>query len=172
MFQNVAASKDKTSTLLVSSKGQTIRPARRFASQAGHGRARDCKSLKKLTAQPAGGTARGHRRGQQPGGSDQAAVAGVARDLESFYRRRCSLRRGCAVEDALDTNVLVRFFVDDPDDAQAAKQRPYALQALSQRCFVPITVVLELEWVLRGFYELGPKDVARVRRRRPSSTSR
>jgi predicted nucleic-acid-binding protein len=63
---------------------------------------------------------------------------------------------------ALDTNVLARFFVDDPDDAQAAKQRPYALQALAQRCFVPITVVLELEWVLRGFYELGPKDVARV----------
>ena len=27
---------------------------------------------------------------------------------------------------ALDTNVLARFFIDDADDAQAAKQRPAA----------------------------------------------
>ena len=31
---------------------------------------------------------------------------------------------------ALDTNVLARFFVDDADDAQAAKQRPAAVAAL------------------------------------------
>lgn len=65
---------------------------------------------------------------------------------------------------ALDTNVLARFFVDDPDDAQAVRQRPAALAALSQRCFVPMSVVLELEWVLRGFYELPRRDVARVLR--------
>jgi predicted nucleic-acid-binding protein len=33
---------------------------------------------------------------------------------------------------ALDTNVLARFFVDDADDAQAAKQRPAAVAALSE----------------------------------------
>jgi predicted nucleic-acid-binding protein len=65
---------------------------------------------------------------------------------------------------ALDTNVLARFFVDDPDDAQAAKQRPAAIAALSQRAFVSVTVLLELEWVLRGFYALPPKDVSRVLR--------
>ena len=46
---------------------------------------------------------------------------------------------------ALDTNVLARFFVDDPDDAQAAEQRPAAIEALSQRAFVSVTVLLELE---------------------------
>lgn len=65
---------------------------------------------------------------------------------------------------ALDTNVLARFFVDDPDDAQAARQRPAAVKALSQRSFVCVTVLLELEWVLRGFYGLPAKDVSRVLR--------
>jgi predicted nucleic-acid-binding protein len=65
---------------------------------------------------------------------------------------------------ALDTNILARFFVDDPDDPEAAAQRPAAITAVSERSFVPVTVVLEFEWVLRGFYELPPKDVARVMR--------
>ena len=65
---------------------------------------------------------------------------------------------------ALDTNVLARFFVDDPEDAQAARQRPAAVAALSERCFVSVTVLLELEWVLRGFYELPAKDTSRVLR--------
>lgn len=65
---------------------------------------------------------------------------------------------------ALDTHVLARFFVDDPEDAQAARQRPAAVAALSERCFVSVTVLLELEWVMRGFYELPVKDVSRVLR--------
>jgi predicted nucleic-acid-binding protein len=63
---------------------------------------------------------------------------------------------------ALDTNVLARFFVDDEDDAQAAKQRPAAVAALSERAFVSVTVLLEFEWVLRGFYGLPLKDISRV----------
>ena len=55
---------------------------------------------------------------------------------------------------ALDTNVLVRLLVnDDPPQAQ----QPAALIDASVACFVPITVVLELEWVLRGAYKL-PRD--------------
>ncbi len=65
---------------------------------------------------------------------------------------------------ALDTNVLVRFFVDDPEDAQAAKQRPAAIAALAERSFVSVTVMLELEWVMRGFYELPGRDISRVLR--------
>ena len=65
---------------------------------------------------------------------------------------------------ALDTSVLARFFVDDADDAQAAKQRPAAIAALAGRSFVSVTVLLELEWVLRGFYELSTKDISRVLR--------
>ena len=65
---------------------------------------------------------------------------------------------------ALDTNVLARFFVDDADDAQAAKQRPAAVAALSERSFVSVTVLLELEWVMRGFYELPTREISRVLR--------
>lgn len=63
---------------------------------------------------------------------------------------------------ALDTNVLARFFIDDADDAQAAKQRPAAVAALAERSFVSVTVLLELEWVMRGFYELPTGDISRV----------
>ena len=65
---------------------------------------------------------------------------------------------------SLDTNVLARFFVDDPADADAARQRPAAIQALSERAFVPLTVILELEWVLRGFYDLPRGEVVEVLR--------
>ena len=65
---------------------------------------------------------------------------------------------------SLDTNVLARFFVDDSDDAQAAKQRPAAVRALSERAFVSVTVLLELEWVMRGFYTLPRRDIARALR--------
>lgn len=65
---------------------------------------------------------------------------------------------------ALDTNVLARFFIDDADDAQAARQRAAAVAALSERSFVSVTVLLELEWVMRGFYELPTRDISRVLR--------
>ena len=65
---------------------------------------------------------------------------------------------------ALDTNVLARFFIDDVDDAQAANQRPAAIAALAERSFVSVTVLLELEWVMRGFYELPRRDISRVLR--------
>jgi predicted nucleic-acid-binding protein len=63
---------------------------------------------------------------------------------------------------ALDTNVLARFFVDDPDDAQAAKQRPAAVAALSGRAYVCVTVLLEFEWVLRGFYALPRRVIVEI----------
>jgi len=62
---------------------------------------------------------------------------------------------------ALDTNILARFYVDDPGDPEAAKQRPVAYQVITKgpSLFVPLTVTLELEWVLRAFYRF---DAARV----------
>ena len=63
---------------------------------------------------------------------------------------------------AVDTNVLARFFINDPDDAEAALQKPAAVAALSQPVFVPITVTLEFEWVMLGFYELPRADIERV----------
>jgi predicted nucleic-acid-binding protein len=59
---------------------------------------------------------------------------------------------------AVDTNVLVRLIVDD-DPAQAdAAQRAMAAESV----FVPKTVVLELEWVLRSVYELSSTTIATV----------
>ncbi|EAQ75945.1 MULTISPECIES: type II toxin-antitoxin system VapC family toxin [unclassified Synechococcus] len=57
---------------------------------------------------------------------------------------------------ALDTNVLVRLLTnDDPEQAERAAH----LIDRSSACFVPITVTLELEWVLRGAYRLSPEAV-------------
>jgi predicted nucleic-acid-binding protein len=63
---------------------------------------------------------------------------------------------------AVDTNILARFFIDDPDDPEAARQRAPATRAMSAPIFVPITVILELEWVMRGFYSFAPAEVRRV----------
>jgi predicted nucleic-acid-binding protein len=65
---------------------------------------------------------------------------------------------------AVDTNVLARFYVDDPGDPEAARQRPIArrIMTASPSLFVPITVVLELEWVLRAFYRFDAAQVVRV----------
>ena len=59
---------------------------------------------------------------------------------------------------AVDTNVLARFYCDDPDDPEAARQQVRARRVMleSPAVFVPVTVVLELEWVMRGFYDLPP----------------
>lgn len=57
---------------------------------------------------------------------------------------------------ALDTNLLARLVTND--DPQQAQQVADLIDA-SAACFVPITVVLELEWVLRGAYKLPPTAV-------------
>jgi len=59
---------------------------------------------------------------------------------------------------AVDTNILARFYCDDPADREAERQRPLARRVMveSASVFVPLTVVLEFEWVIRGFYEQPP----------------
>jgi len=58
---------------------------------------------------------------------------------------------------ALDTNVLVRIITND-DSAQAA--RAAAFLRAQERVFIPKTVLLELEWVLRSAYRIGPMTIA------------
>jgi len=55
----------------------------------------------------------------------------------------------------LDTNVLVRWLLDD-DKKQAARVQMLFEETRANRAtlFVPSTVVLELEWVLRARYQL------------------
>lgn len=61
---------------------------------------------------------------------------------------------------ALDTNVLVRYVVQD-DDAQLAAARRLIRKCVEagQTLFVPVTVALELEWVLRASFEYAKDEV-------------
>jgi len=67
---------------------------------------------------------------------------------------------------ALDTNILARFYVDDPGDPEAVNQRPIAQRIIVEGSplFVPLTVILELEWVLSAFYGFKREAFARVTR--------
>jgi predicted nucleic-acid-binding protein len=54
---------------------------------------------------------------------------------------------------SLDTNVLVRFLVrDDADQAAAATSLIRSAVRKGEPLFVPVTVLLELEWVLRSAF--------------------
>ena len=54
---------------------------------------------------------------------------------------------------ALDTNILVRFLVED-DAAQlnAARKLVRACVSAGEVLYIPVTVALELEWVLRSSF--------------------
>ena len=61
---------------------------------------------------------------------------------------------------SLDTNVLVRYLVQDDDRqfALAEKLIQAALRA-GQKLYIPITVMLELEWVLRSNFGFGKDQI-------------
>lgn len=60
---------------------------------------------------------------------------------------------------AVDTNVLVRYATnDEPRQARQAAD----LLARDETVFVPKTVLLELEWVLRAVYDLPAKSIHRA----------
>ena len=61
---------------------------------------------------------------------------------------------------ALDTNVLVRYVVqDDSGQLAAAKRLIGRCVAEGQSLFIPVTVTLELEWVLRASFGYEKDDV-------------
>lgn len=58
---------------------------------------------------------------------------------------------------ALDTNVLARFYLnDEPAQAQIA-----ARLLMEEDVFIPKTVLLELEWVMRGAAQVPAAGIAR-----------
>lgn len=61
---------------------------------------------------------------------------------------------------AIDTNILVRYLTGD-HPAQSARAREIVD---GQPVFVPVTVVLETEWVLRSAYGYQSEEVARALR--------
>jgi len=66
---------------------------------------------------------------------------------------------------ALDTNILARAIAieTEADAATLAQQRhAQALLSSGQDMFVPITVIEELEWVLRGIYEMPADEITAV----------
>jgi predicted nucleic acid-binding protein len=61
---------------------------------------------------------------------------------------------------AVDTNLIVRYLTGDHP-----KQSPRARALIDgEPVFVGVTVVLEVEWVLRSTYEYRPADVTRALR--------
>ena len=64
---------------------------------------------------------------------------------------------------ALDTNVLVRYLVED-DKAQSAKARALVNRAVAnhESLFVPDIVVCETVWVLTAAYEVTRAEVRRI----------
>jgi len=66
---------------------------------------------------------------------------------------------------ALDTNVLVRFLVeDDPEQSRQAKALVQRAIAGNSPCFVSEVVVCEVVWVLGTSYQVGREEIARVLR--------
>lgn len=64
---------------------------------------------------------------------------------------------------ALDTNILVRILVRDDELQLAATQQLFAdTVRASDTLYVPITVTLELEWVLRTRFRFSKPDVMRA----------
>jgi predicted nucleic-acid-binding protein len=66
----------------------------------------------------------------------------------------------------LDTNVLARYYIDDDADAEAQRQRLAARRLIEsgQPLMVSKSVILELEWVMRGYYSFAQAEVASVMR--------
>lgn len=62
---------------------------------------------------------------------------------------------------AVDTNVIVRLLTQD-DDTQY--QQSLALFESAPAIFIPVTVILETEWVLRFAYNFAPPAVCQALR--------
>ena len=66
---------------------------------------------------------------------------------------------------ALDTNILARYYVDEANVSRATQAQREAARRVIEGggdLFVAKTVLLELEWVLRGAYRLGRKEILRA----------
>ncbi len=62
----------------------------------------------------------------------------------------------------LDTNVLARYYIQDETDAETQRQHELARDLIEsgQPLMVCKTVLLELEWVMRGYYGFTAEEIA------------
>jgi predicted nucleic-acid-binding protein len=66
----------------------------------------------------------------------------------------------------LDTNILARYYIQDESDAEAERQHDAARKLIEsgEPLMVCKTVLLELEWVMRGYYGFSPDEIAAAMR--------
>jgi predicted nucleic-acid-binding protein len=57
---------------------------------------------------------------------------------------------------AIDTNIIIRFLTRDDEEQY---QKSYQIFATSKSIFIPTTVILETEWVLRFSYKLSSERI-------------
>jgi len=64
----------------------------------------------------------------------------------------------------VDTNILARYYIEDEDDNEASRQRLAAQRLIEsgKPLMVCKTVMLELEWVMRGYYRFEPAEIVAV----------
>ncbi|HOM15354.1 MAG TPA: type II toxin-antitoxin system VapC family toxin [Rubrivivax sp.] len=66
----------------------------------------------------------------------------------------------------LDTNVLARYYIGDAADTEGQRQRVAARRLIEagRPLMASKSVILEFEWVMRGYYGFSPAEVASVLR--------
>ena len=57
---------------------------------------------------------------------------------------------------AIDTNIIIRFLTRDDEEQY---QKSYQIFATSKHIFIPKTVILETEWVLRFSYKFSSERI-------------
>ena len=57
---------------------------------------------------------------------------------------------------AIDTNIIIRFLTRDDEDQY---QKVYQIFATAKHIFIPKTVILETEWVLRFSYKFSSERI-------------
>ena len=64
----------------------------------------------------------------------------------------------------LDTNILARYYIEDKKDLEAERQRIAARRLIEsgRELMVCKTVILEFEWIMRGYYLFSQVEVASV----------
>lgn len=64
----------------------------------------------------------------------------------------------------IDSNILARYYIADSGDAEAVRQHELARQLIEsgQPLMVCKTVLLEFEWLMRGYYNFQGTDVLAV----------
>jgi predicted nucleic-acid-binding protein len=64
----------------------------------------------------------------------------------------------------LDTNILARYYIEDKANSEDEKQHQLAKKLIEsgKPLMVCKTVILEFEWVMRGYYQFTPVDIGAV----------